>query len=412
MGLVELNGYSSTHKLNMKIGILGAGTAAIVAICEILDTVGNNNFLNLNIDIIYDPTIPTIEVGESLSPPNFVMLKRVLGIENTKDLRSFQGTHRYYTKLFFNDNDKNFSVYYITPGAHLNSQTLSKNALNIILKKYGMVNEVHDKILLVEQNEESVKVTGNKAFYKYDYVIYCTGSPSEKELASSEYSPPSIETVNSVILYPEFKNFDENHTSAYMHKNGWMFGVPLPHRKAWGYLYNNKITSKTEAIEHFSEIKNIDASTLRNFSWEPYYRKKVMDGRILYLGNKLYLFEPHGALPLYYYANLIKVFNKNVDKMTVENLIFFMNNYHKKHMEAIEDLIAINYYGDVYKDYDSPFWNYIKPKAYQQLKQSENWCNWVKKVKKENVMSNYFFHDDIIMDDYINGYKINLDNFC
>ena len=87
-----------------------------------------------------------------------------------------------------------------------------------------------------------------------------------------------------------------------------MFGVPLSFRKAFGYLYHDALTSDEEAIADFSKIKNIDANTCRKIKWQQYYKNNAMEGRILYMGNRLYFFEPHQAIPLHYYVFLTSKF--------------------------------------------------------------------------------------------------------
>lgn len=398
----------------MRIGVLGAGTAAIFANISIL--LNAKYFWDmrtqLSISCIHDPSIDTFQVGESLSPVNFSTLSDGLDLNFTEKLNLVDGTLRYYTKHFFDSEENNFSANYKGgPGAHVNSQTLTKHSLEILNKKYPEFHEIHDNVMTVEQNEMVVIVKGKKGDYEFDYIIDCRGSPTKEELSSELYETENLlESVNSVILYPDFKKYDEPYTSMHFHKNGWMFGVPLSHRKAFGYLYNNKITTETEAIKNFSEMKNIDASTLRRFSWSPYYRKKLMDGRIIYLGNKLYLFEPANAFPLFYYNTIVNNFIKNVIHLSVENLNHNMNNFHKEHINFIIDLIALTYCGDVHKT-DSDFWNHLKPKAKAWLKQSYSWNEWIKQVKKDKQIKNFLYQGSSLMNEYINGFKIDINEY-
>ena len=397
----------------MRIGVLGAGTAGIVALSLLLvrRLELSNIRTKLAITCIHDPLIPTVEVGESISPTNFNVFKEAFDLDFNVKLPIFDGTLRYYTRQHFDNEEDNFSIHYPMPGAHLNSQTLSKQALKIFNKKYDEFHEVHDKVISVKQKEFVVVIECEKETYEFDYIIDCRGSPTKEELNSDVYETEKLlETVNSVILYPEAKKYYEPYTSSYFHKNGWMFGVPLLHRKAWGYLYNNKITSEQEAIEHFSELKNIDASKLRRFSWQPYYRKQAMDGRILYLGNKLYLYEPANAFPLFYYHTLVNHFITHIPTSPIDHLNFIINTFHREKAHFINDVSAITYAGDVHK-IDSPFWNYIKPKTKNWLKESYTWNLWVKQVKKTNKIDCFFFQGSSLMEEYINGFKINLDEY-
>jgi hypothetical protein len=71
-----------------------------------------------------------------------------------------------------------------------------------------------------------------------------------------------------------------------MHRNGWMFQIPLTTRKTSGYLYNKELTSYDEAVKDFCKLKNIDENivyNLRHFSWEERYRKNPTEMEIYYI---------------------------------------------------------------------------------------------------------------------------------
>lgn len=396
----------------MKIGVLGAGTAGIIAIAEMLYRRRDMAVDTLQITCIHDPSIPTIEVGESLSSPNFTTLDAVLQLRGTERLHLLDGTPRYYTKLHFDNEHDNFSVNYLSMGVHINSQTLSTTAMQILVENYPEFSEVHDSVKDVLQTEDYVTVVGSHASYVFDYVIDCRGFPTKEELTSSRYETDNIFTsVNSVILFPDFSKYDEPYSSMYFHKHGWMFGVPLAHRKAYGYLYNNKITTEEEAIQHFSELKGIDASPLRKFSWTPYYKKEIMEGRVLYLGNQLYLFEPAGALPLYYYLTVMDSFVRNAH-VPAPALAASLNAYHATSMGVIKNLVAMHYCGDVHT-YDSGFWAHTKTSAIKWLAKSATWRAWAKDVAELNGgMLQYYFHPACIMREYVQGFKIDVADYA
>jgi hypothetical protein len=394
----------------MKICVLGGGTAAAVCVLELHRLLKSPVPRDIQIYSVYDPTIPTTLVGESASLLVLQLLQDVLDFDPADDLKDLDGTIRWCTKYFWQDaNNKDFKVTYRLPGMHMNSEKFSQYVLNKIQNKYSNHRIIHSHVLEITQSDKSVIVKCEDQLLEFDYVIDCTGSPSKEDLEGNKYSRPEFVGVNSVILFPHVKEYNENFTSSYIHKNGWMFGVPLTFRKAYGYLYNNSITSEQEAITEFSAIKGIDASTCRKFSWDQYYRKNAIDHRVLYMGNKIYFFEPHQAIPLHYYILLTRKFFESVllnYSTSIVNSI--VNQHHLANMSAIQDLIALNYQGE--NKINSEFWNYAKASSFNRLNNSPEFKNWAALVDRFGWRK-YWSHDDTVMKQYCEGFDINLKQF-
>jgi len=394
----------------MNFGIIGAGTASAVAIIAIANKRLSDPafFQHLHITCINDTNIPITQVGESISPSVIAIMNYVLGLEFLESLSNFDGTPRYYSKYFLSEiGGENFHTWHMRPGAHVNSQKFSRYVIDAMSKRHEFFNEVNDTVLSLTQTDNAVIVECKDNAYKFDYIIDCRGTPSKDDLASDEYVTDPFESMNSVILYPDFKKYEEPFTSVHFHKNGWMFGVPLQHRKAWGYLYNNKVTSKEEASKAFAELKGIDTSELTKFSWQPYYKKKAIDGRVLTLGNKLYFFEPQHAIPLHYYLNLTAQFIHEITYLPTEKLNFMLNNFHAHQMEQVQNIIALNYVRQ--NNFDTPFWNYIREASIERLQNSKDFQKWIIKCQAHDKLFDYFTHDAFIMKFYIDGYSIDLD---
>lgn len=395
----------------MKIGILGAGTASAISLLKIFELLKTYYKSQPDIYCLYDPNIPITHVGESTSPVLSGILFRVLDFNAVLDLKEFDGTLRWSTNYAWEEaNGNNFWVMHGNPGLHINSEKFASYVIKKLSEKYSNFYQIHDNVVSVDQDTSGVTVSCSEQTYKFDYLIDCRGNPSPEELASDEYTISPFQSVNSVILYPHFHEYKEDYTSAYYHKNGWMFGVPLAHRKAYGYLYNNNITSYEEACKHFAEIKGIDTTNLRKFSWQSYYKNKVIDGRILYIGNRLYFFEPAQALPLHHYMNIAEGFIDKIliQEMSVDRMNIQMNQYHLVNVEMMQDLIAMNYVGRI--DNPSEFWSYTKESAVKRLKNSVHWQDWLQKNKLTNGILGYWRHDNSIMTSYVKGYDIDLDS--
>jgi hypothetical protein len=392
----------------MKIGIIGAGTASAISVLIMIQTLTRGKFTDVELYCLSDPTKPTAQVGESTSGLVHDTMRDVLGVGFLEELEKYDGTLRYYTKYFWADaNGNDFTIRYYTPGLHLNSDKWSNYVFKKLVEKYSYFHEIFDEVLSVENQENHVLVKGKADNYTFDFVIDCSGSPKAEELDSDTYITDVFQSVNSVILNPDFKDYQENNTSAYVHRNGWMFGVPLTLRKAFGYCYNKEFTSYEDAVKDFSEIKGIDASTLRNFSWRPYRKARAIDGRILSMGNRLYLYEPQQAMPLHYYALLSDCFIDGVlNKASVDEMNHVINKFNNEAMEDIQNLMALNYCGD--NKIDSPFWNALKLRSVAHLKKSARWQKWLAEVEATGEITGYYPTDVSMMTAYLKGYKIDL----
>lgn len=396
----------------MNIGILGAGTASAICILTILNMIKSRQATidGLTITCIHDPSKPTAQVGESTSGMIYSIMRNVLDLDFNEDIDLFDGTLRYYTQYKWKEASGNdFLVHYDAPGIHLNSEKWSSYVFEKLKSKYKNFAEIHDDIYSTQHQATSASAHSENNSYTFDFLIDCRGTPSTTELDSNDYVIECFETVNSVILFPDFKNYQEAYTSSYVHKNGWMFGVPLQHRKAFGYLYNNKSTSYDEAVEHFSKLKNIDASTLRNFSWKPYHKKTALANRILYMGNRLYLYEPQQAIPLHYYVLLTTMFIKGINAgSSIDHLTDQINKFNTVMLENIRNLLAFSYCGE--NNIDSKFWNDLRSRSIQLLQTSDNWQSWLDTTDDSTKIPGYAPADASMMKTYLKGFKVDLNN--
>jgi hypothetical protein len=415
--------------MKTKIAILGAGTGSAVSILSLIDEALKLEQLdNFEFICIHDPNIETIGVGEGLSVYVASLLLSVLGYTFDENNTPFDETIRGGTYSYWEKANKNFKIVYKNgaPGLHVNAAKFSKWVIDECQKKYKNFIETHDTIKDTLQQHDKVSIVGLEKTYDVDFVIDCRGFPTKEEFDSSEYEflPDEEVFVNSVIIYPEFKHYDEPFTSAWIHDNGWIFGIPLQHRKAFGFLYNNKMLSEEKALEEFSKRKpDLDPNKVRKLSWNQYYRKKAIDGRILYNGNKIYFFEPHMGLPLHYYMAIISQFISLLfatDKNTsIEYFNNEINNYHISSIEKIKTLISINYVGK--NNIDNEYWNDAKYRARNIMKNSNSLFNFYKENKAfstaqgldpaywDHPNKTYWDMDNKLMYQYLDGYDIDLE---
>jgi hypothetical protein len=145
-----------------------------------------------------------------------------------------------------------------------------------------------------------------------------------------------------------------------------MFEVPLGSRTSYGYLFNSKHTSEEEAILGLSSTIKVPLTekNTKKFSFVPYYRKKVLNGRILYSGNSAVFFEPMFANSLWLYDNINRDF---IDYLEGRTTAEEFNKECVHRATTVYHTIALHYLGGSSK-YDTSFWKDAKASALEILR--------------------------------------------
>ena len=380
-----------------KIAVIGIGTVGIVSLLTILvKLVQTRKEKDFQIDIIHNPKIPKVSVGEGTTYVVKEDLQVLFGIKKTYEILDKCGfTFKKDVKFFWEEGlGKNFDIPHTTDGdIHFDSLEFTNELVKEIPKKFDIVKIVEGDV--------------NEIDLDYDLIFDCSGFPSKEEL-ETDYTLPDIETVNSAIVYASPKYYDENYTSSYFHQNGWMFGIPLKHRKTFGYLYNKNKTTYDEALVDFKQrLPILEEDKIKKFDWNFYYRNKIIEGNRVFLGNKLYLYEPAGALPIHFYhmmsEKVIEVFLN--DEFHHEFKVWFNMSY-KEQVKKILDLVCLNYIGKVKSE--SKFWKEIKEEAINHFKNSEEWQEYLNKCKDNKTIYDYWQHQGSLLHYYLTGFEIDL----
>jgi hypothetical protein len=134
-----------------------------------------------------------------------------------------------------------------------------------------------------------------------------------------------------------------------------------------------------------------------------------MDGRVLSMGNRLYLYEPQQAIPLHYYVLLTNTFIKGINSgASIEQLNRGINEFNTVVLENIRNLLAFSYCGK--NNIDSKFWNDLHDRSIQLLQTSDNWQSWLDNVDKKSTMLGYAPADASMMKTYLKGFSVDLNN--
>jgi len=357
-----------------KIAVIGSGTAGTLSLAHCLAFFPEE----WQVVSIYDPNIPILGIGESTSTQIPLTLFYATGFNFLDYSKELDSTIKHGVK-YINWRENDFFTKIPPPyyAMHFNNFSLKEFCFQQFQKKYNnRFSIIEDRIKNVTNLPKKVAVETSKDTYKFDYVIDCRGFPT----GSKDHIYVDTIPVNHCLVYTINKPGDWNFTYHQAHQNGWMFGIPLQTRQGWGYLYNDKITTKQEALADLSKIfnANVNLENTREFAFKNYKAKKFLDGRILKNGNMSLFYEPIEALSGWFYDSILRVFfDVVVEKTFTEDQA---NNYLHNLAEDYEIFICYMYHkGSMFQ---SKFWDITTQKCQTAIENSEKFRRHVEIMKQ------------------------------
>lgn len=328
---------------------------------------------------VHDPKIPILGVGEATSTNAPLAFFKGLGFNIAYDSEVLSATQKYSVR-YTNWRPYHFDSLIIPPNyaIHFDNTRLKDFGFSRLKERYPTrFKAIEGTVEYVKNINEGVEVMINDTLHVYDYVIDCGGFPKDY----TGYNMVDL-PINHALVTAIQKPGDWNYTHHWAHKHGWMFGIPLQHRQGWGYLYNDTITSKEDALEDMSSIIKVPKEEIqaREYIFKPYHATdNLIDGRILKNGNRFMFFEPMEALSMEYYVRLNMQYVKLINRETTSQKII------KDTIFEINGLIT--FYRYIYhggSNYDTKFWQITKEKTREHLLSSDYFLN-MKKFYKENA---------------------------
>lgn len=367
--------------MKKKIAIVGIGTAGITTLCHYLAYTSDE----YEIHSVYDASIPILGIGESTQVSIPTVLFDGARFSLLRDAKELDATIKHGVKYI--DWRKHDMFSHILPPSHamhFNNFKLKEfcfRRFQEIWKDKFVVNEC--KVLdLINEDSCAKIITDNKVF-KYDYIVDCRGYPEDY----SDYEIVDSIPVNHCLVHmiPESGKWDWTYHVA--HRNGWMFGIPLTTRQGWGYLYNETLTEKEDAIDDISsrfKVKKEDLN-LREFSFKNYFARKFIDHRIIKNGNRALFLEPLEAMSGLFYDE--------INKYTFDCLFYGMSSDDanlaiREQAESIIDFIAFVYHGG--SVFDSIFWQTAMKKSNERLEKRNFKSKFMSALKEKSISDRTF----------------------
>ena len=377
----------------MKIAIIGTGTAGILSLCYCLTHLDSKSW---EVYSINDPNKPILGVGESTSTQIPCVLHDAIGFNLLENANELDATLKLAVK-FSKWRDRDFYNHITLPSyaMHFDNTVLRDYVLRRLHEVYDNFFEIHGNVSSIEDvgvwyTQEfknpipeptffprvKVKVNVEDKGYDFDYVIDCGGYPED-------YSDYKISKrfvgVNNCLVYNVNEPVNVNYTEHIATPNGWLFRIPLRSRQEWGYLYNDNITTKEDAIKDFKEnyISNMDVGDLREFKFKSYVANTVFDGKILKNGDRAFFYEPIEAFNGYLYEQVLSSFFGYLNgHFSLEQI----NDNILQKANEVEWAIAYIYHGG--SIYNTTFLEYVKESFGIKLNRDRDWKRHYKFIKE------------------------------
>ena len=322
----------------IKIAIIGAGNAGCITALHFYkylseDKIGDS----FEISIYHSPNEHPIEkVGQGTTLPILNLIGSTLGLDwyDNKIGATFKSGI-----LYENWGKRNEKIFHPFRMADMSMHFVPKKLSKAVLES-GYFNVIEKTVTDPEKEIDA------------NIIFDCRGRHNRDK---SNYES-LVNPLNSVLLSKK-KGQDTNliYTRAVATPNGWTFVIPNKDSVSYGYLFNDTITDREDAIIDFVKRFEIDEIT-DELKFENYRAKNFYNGsRTILQGNMYGFIEPMEATSLGFYQILCRqawdfIFNiESVDKC---------NDNIKTNMKQIENIILWHYqFGS---KFDTPFWEYAK----------------------------------------------------
>jgi tryptophan halogenase len=322
--------------IKKKIAIIGAGNAAVATACHYHYFGVYAQDLFDKITIYYDPSIPIERVGQGTSLPFCKMVYKLFGL-NWYDNNFIKATPKngILYEHWGKNTDEIFHQFPMTSQAfHFVPKLLSK-----LILESGLFNVVEKRITNPEEEIDA------------DFIFDCRGKHN-RELDLYE---DLINPLNHVILArknePDLKL---TYTRCVATPDGWTFVIPNHDSVSYGYLFNDTITSLSDAKNNFVSLFDVVPDI--DFHFDNYIAKNCFYGeRTIFNGNRLSFLEPLEATSIGFYLAAARCsWDHIVNDVSKEEC----NQNVRDEMLRLQTFVQWHYqFGS---KYNTPFWDYAK----------------------------------------------------
>jgi len=266
----------------MNVVIVGGGVAGWMTSLYI-----KTEYPKYKVTLIQSNKIGTVGVGEG-TVPSFIGFLIKVGI----NLKDFYNKVPTTTKLGVNFIDWNKSKtsyvhdFDVLGIGNKNSIHFDSSKLLEYLSNYGKSIGILNVIDEIENHNLS----------KYDFTFDCTGF--HRSILKQSWVDCSKWLPFNCALPFTIKPISKERTQAIATDKGWIWQIPLPTRTGCGYVYNNKVNSEIEIINHIKSLYPNAIIPRKSLSFNPGYQNNVWEDNCIAIGLSSSFFEPIEATSL------------------------------------------------------------------------------------------------------------------
>ena len=345
-----------------RLGVIGVGSAGIISLCHFCTWLGND----WEVVSIHDPNVPILGIGESTNGGFVGLLERAthFALGNPEDLKLLDATLKFGSRFRnWRENDWLNPLLDGNMAIHFDSSRLHGFAKSRLANLWpDKFRTIEGHVDAMENGDSKVTFTLNGRQLDFDYVIDCTGYPTDM----TDYAMSNCSPVNRCLIHNDREHevsFETDHIAT---PDGWMFGVPLQSRKTYGYLFNDKITSPEVAASNMKTLLGVDVRDGGEYRFDCFFTTQLIDGRICKCGNKALFFEPLVANSIFLYLHIVRlIFDHIVQGVSADEI----NARFVHAAQQMEDVISYYYKGG--SSFETPFWKTASTQASRRLKTRE-----------------------------------------
>jgi tryptophan 7-halogenase len=382
----------------MKIAVIGGGTAGYIAAAHI-----TKHFPEFELYHIYDPTIPTIGVGEGAIPGLVLWLAEITELDRValEDVLKAKCDLTYKWGIKF----ENWGIEYEEFTHHFHPIGLSYSyhfsAVKLVefLKEYVAAIKINKEVINLESNGSIATITfADSSNLEVDIVIDARGFPKsldEREHVKLSSIPTNAAFIRQGAVVNEGittvkignQNFSyQSLTRSVARPHGWIFIIPLTTRTSYGYVYNSSIDSLDEIKADFDEFlreENISViDKQRHLNFPNFCCRTMFDGAIFKVGNSAAFLEPLEATAIGIILKQVVSFSswaleriqkENQKKSFSDVEIIAFNRYLLNHLYRISLFVGWHYAKG--SRFNTDFWKFAKL----------NFEEWIEKMSGQEV---------------------------
>jgi tryptophan halogenase len=246
---------------------------------------------------------------------------------------------------------------------------LDADALGVYLKKRFCKNVIHilDDVSEIKCDEEGItEIISNNHKLTSDLFIDCTGFKSmllENTLGVEFEEFPYLINDSAVNARIPYINDDQtlitNVTDCRALSSGWLWNIPLWHRRGQGYVYSSKFLNQEQAEKEFRQETTWNGD-VNHLKFRHGVHKKAWHKNVLAIGLSYGFIEPLESTGLLtVHENIVKLITilkkhnnyvNNIDKQ-------MFNKSADKQILALSSFVSIHY--ALSRRADSDYWKYV-----------------------------------------------------